>query len=251
MESHPKKYDLHEIYAGESALRRYIRLTVGEGAGMASLLWHELVIGVCTGLPGLLGFGLRRLLYPTIFGKFSHASFIGRYATLRCPRQIRLDSAVVVDDFVQLIATSRRPDAIVIGENSSLRSFAMLNAGPPEGYIHIGRNTGIGQGTLLYGNGGLTIGDDVMIAAQCAVIASSHVYADPAVPMREQGYTASGITIGNNVWIGAGARILDGVSIGDNAIIGANAVVNKSVPQGARVGGVPARDLHSKDSVSD
>ncbi|SDF71732.1 CatB-related O-acetyltransferase [Sporolituus thermophilus] len=49
------------------------------------------------------------------------------------------------------------------------------------------------------------------------------------------------ITIGNDVWIGANAIILDGISIGDGAIVGAGAVVNKDVPPYAIVAGVPAR----------
>lgn len=49
------------------------------------------------------------------------------------------------------------------------------------------------------------------------------------------------VTIGNDVWIGARAMILDGVSIGDGAVIAAGAVVTKDVPPYAIIGGVPAR----------
>jgi acetyltransferase-like isoleucine patch superfamily enzyme len=119
----------------------------------------------------------------------------------------------------------------------------MLNSGPPEGFIHIGSNSTVGQGSLLYGNGGLTIGNNVMIAGQCAIIASSHNYDNADIPMIRQGYTAKGITIYDNVWIGAGARILDGVTVGEGSIVGANAVVNSTVAPGDRVGGIPARSL--------
>lgn len=53
-------------------------------------------------------------------------------------------------------------------------------------------------------------------------------------------------TIGNNVFIGAGARVLGAINVGDNAKIGANAVVLHDVPAGASVGGVPARILSTK-----
>jgi acetyltransferase-like isoleucine patch superfamily enzyme len=149
----------------------------------------------------------------------------------------------VIDDYVQLIATSRQSSAIDLADGCLVRSFASLNSGPPEGYIRVGRGSSIGQHALLYGHGGLDIGENVMIAGHSSIIASSHVFTDTSIPMNEQGFSAHGIRIEDNVWIGAGARILDGVTIGTGAVIGANAVVNRSVPPGARVGGVPARVL--------
>ena len=119
----------------------------------------------------------------------------------------------------------------------------MLNAGPPHGYIHIGDNSTIGQSSILYGNGGLEIGNDVMIAGQCFIVANSHNFSNHDIPMIKQGYSAIGITIKNNVWIGAGAKILDGVTIGEGAIIGANAVVTKDVEPWSKVVGIPAKPI--------
>ena len=116
----------------------------------------------------------------------------------------------------------------------------MLNSGPPDGYIRVGKNSGIGQSTIIYGNGGVEIGDDVMVAGQCFIVASSHKFDTDDRPIKQQGHSAQGIRIGNNVWIGAGAKILDGVTIGDNSIVAANAVVNKDVESGSIVGGIPA-----------
>lgn len=242
-ESRQVNYDLHDLYSDESTVQRYTRLTVGEGASLFTLAWHELLLGLCTGLPGIPGLGLRGFLYHLAFPGFARGAFVGRNVTLRCPRQVHLDEGVVVDDFVQLVATSRRRDAITVGTGTMLRSFAMVNAGPPEGFVHIGSHCGIGQGTILYGNGGLSIGDRVLIAGQCFLVASSHNFTDPTRPIAEQGYSATGIVIEDNVWIGAGAKILDGVTIGAGAIVGSNAVVTRSVSPGARVVGIPARVL--------
>ncbi|WP_457675762.1 acyltransferase [Thiolapillus sp.] len=238
-----RHYRLEDQYGEQSPLKRYIRLTVGEDAGLFSLVWHELVLGICLYIPGILGIGLRSLIYPPLFPGFRRNSYIGRSVTLRCPRQIKLGAGVIVDDSVQLIATSSRPDAIRIGENSFLRSGVMLNAGPPEGFIHMGTNCSIGQGTILYGNGGLTMGNDVMIAGQCFIVASSHVHEPGDTPYSRQGFTAEGIQIGDNVWIGAGVKILDGVTIGEGAIIGANAVVTRDVQPHTTVVGIPARPI--------
>ncbi len=244
-----RHYDLHAMYASESSLARYIRLTVGADAGLWALFCHELVLGLCHAIPGLPGFGLRRLLYPLAFRGLARRAFIGHHTSLRCPRQIELGRGAIIDEYVQLIATSAQAVGIRIGEQSFVRSFACLNAGPPEGFIHIGSHSGIGQGTVLYGNGGLTIGNHVMIAGQCFVVASSHRFDDDARPISQQGFSARGIVIEDGVWVGAGAKILDGVRIGQGAVVGANAVVNRDVPAGARVGGVPARVLRARPEV--
>ncbi|MBZ6489051.1 serine O-acetyltransferase [Priestia aryabhattai] len=55
-------------------------------------------------------------------------------------------------------------------------------------------------------------------------------------------------TIGNNVYIGPGVKIFGGITIGDNVSIGANAVVNKSFPDNAIIGGVPAKVLSFQES---
>ncbi len=55
-------------------------------------------------------------------------------------------------------------------------------------------------------------------------------------------------TIGNNVYIGPGAKIIGSIKIGNNSVIGANAVVTNDVPEGVTVGGVPARIISENDS---
>ncbi|MFV1974765.1 MAG: hypothetical protein ACC651_03415 [Candidatus Scalindua sp.] len=245
MKQSAKQYNLDKIYANESSLRRYIRLTVGENAGLWDLFWHEMILGVSGGLPGIIGLGLRNKLYSLLFKGFNKRAYLGRNVLLRCPRQIHLSPGVILDDYSQLIATSRQSKAITLGENTFVRSYAMINAGPPEGFVHIGQGCRIGQGALLYGNGGLTIGENVMIAGQSSIIASSHNFGDQDIPITNQGISTKGIVIKNNVWIGTGVRILDGVTIGEGAIIGANAVVNRDVAAGDIVGGIPARPLKS------
>lgn len=238
-----KQYKLDEIYKDESTLQRYKRIVAGEEAGYSRLFFQELVTGLFGSAPTILGIGLRKIIYPIAFTQFSRSSIIGRQVTLRCPRNIQISENVIVDDFVQLISNSNNPQSITLGRGSFLRSYAMLNAGPPDGFIHIGENTSIGQSSILYGNGGLTIGNDVMIAGQCFIVASSHNTSDKTVPMTKQGYSAIGINIGNNVWIGAGAKILDGVTIGEGSIIGANTVVTKNVEPWSTIVGVPGRPI--------
>jgi acetyltransferase-like isoleucine patch superfamily enzyme len=101
----------------------------------------------------------------------------------------------------------------------------------------------------LYGTGGVVIGDAVRIAAHVVIVAAMHRFDSVDIPIHEQGSSASGIVIEDDVWIGAGARILDNVRVGRGAIVGAGAVVVKDVEPFTIVGGVPARLLKYRGNV--
>lgn len=104
-------------------------------------------------------------------------------------------------------------------------------------------------GDYFYANHGLiitdgakvTFGDNVFIAPDCCFTTAEHAI-DPE--MRKAGIEiAKPITVGNNVWIGAGSTILAGVEIGDNTVIGAGSVVTKSIPGNVVAVGVPCKVL--------
>ena len=127
---------------------------------------------------------------------------------------------------------------ISIGHNTHILPYAMLLGFG--GDIDIGSHCTVHPFCILYGGGGLKIGDSVRIAAHAVITPSNHVFEDPETPIRLQGIRSEGIAIKNDVWIGAGVRILDGVTIGQGSIVGAGAVVTKDVPDYAVVTGVPA-----------
>ena len=87
----------------------------------------------------------------------------------------------------------------------------------------------------------VTFGDHVFIAPNCCFTTAEHAL-DPE--MRKAGMeVAKPITVGSNVWIGAGSTILAGVTIGDNSVIGAGSVVKKSIPENVVAVGVPCKVL--------
>lgn len=89
----------------------------------------------------------------------------------------------------------------------------------------------------------VTFGDNVFIAPNCCFTTAEHP-TDPE--QRKAGLEiAKPVTVGNNVWIGAGSTVLAGVTIGDNAVIGAGSVVTKSIPPNVVAVGVPCRVLHA------
>jgi len=108
--------------------------------------------------------------------------------------------------------------------------------------IRMGRNVFINQGCRLDDIGGIEIGDDVMIGPGARLISSGH----PVEPsLRRSGITAAPIRIERNVWIGAGAMILQGVTVGEDSVVAAGSVVTRDVPTKTLVAGVPARVIRN------
>lgn len=107
--------------------------------------------------------------------------------------------------------------------------------------IRIGKNVFINSGCCFQDQGGITIGDGVLIGHQVVFATLDHLLA----PEKRQSMIPRPIVIGNNVWIGSHATILGGVTVGDNAVIAAGAVVTRDVPPDTVAGGVPAKIIKS------
>jgi acetyltransferase-like isoleucine patch superfamily enzyme len=104
--------------------------------------------------------------------------------------------------------------------------------------IRVGRNVFVNQGCTLNDIGGIEIGDDVLLGPRVSLISSGHPV-DPAE--RRTQITAAPIVIERNVWLCAGATVLQGVTVGEDSVVAAGAVVTRDVPPGVLVAGVPAR----------
>nr|WP_320024289.1 DapH/DapD/GlmU-related protein [uncultured Acetobacterium sp.] len=103
--------------------------------------------------------------------------------------------------------------------------------------IHVGKNVFINSGCRFQDQGGIFIGDGVLIGHNVVLATLNH---DSNPQKRGDMYPAP-IRIGNNVWIGAQVTVLPGVTIGDGAIVAAGAVVTRDVQANVIVGGVPAK----------
>ena len=127
---------------------------------------------------------------------------------------------------------------ILISEGVSVSDGVIIT--PYGGTIEIEPNAYIGPYCVLYGHGGLSIGRNTMIGAHTVVVPANHGFGSVDEPMNVQPLTQKGISIGEDVWIGSGCRVLDGVRIGNGAVIGAGSVVSKDVDAYAIAYGVPA-----------
>ncbi|MDE7091975.1 MAG: galactoside O-acetyltransferase [Muribaculaceae bacterium] len=119
-----------------------------------------------------------------------------------------------------------------IGENS--RIVTPLK-GVRFNKVKIGRNVVINSDCLMMAAGGITIEDEVMIAANTQIISNNHDLDNRWI------ITCLPVRICRRAWIGAGATILPGVTIGENAVVGAGSVVTKDVEPNTIVGGNPAK----------
>ena len=204
---------------------------------------EQFVLVLAGWIPTLAGIGIRALLYRLIL-RMDGIAAIENGVRLRFADRIHLGRNVYLDQGAYLHAC---PAGITIGANSFVMHGAVLHVynfrNLPHAFIRIGRDSLIGELNVLRGQGGITIGDRVYTAPLVQILAVNHVYGDPDRPMVEQGITADGIVIEDDVWIGAGAIITDGVTIGRGAVIAAGAVVTQDVPPHTVAGGVPARVL--------
>ena len=199
------------------------------------------VTGLLGWVPTVVGIGLRAIAYRIIL-KMEGLAAIERGVRLRFASLIRLGRGVYLDEGVYLHAC---PGGIEVGDKTMIMHHAVLHVynfrGLPRAGIRIGRDSLIGEFNVLRGQGGIQIGDRVYTSPLVQMVAVNHRFSDPTRPFVEQGITAQGIIIEDDVWIGAGAIVVDGVHIGCGAVVAAGAVVTRDVPPHTVVAGVPAR----------
>jgi len=166
-------------------------------------------------------------------------------AIIKGGNRIRLGNNVLIERDVMLNAGE--PNSFIeIGADTWLYYHCMISTSG--GWIRIGNNCTVNSFAILYGHGGLDIGNGVRISAHVVIVPMNHIYKNPALPIWMQGETRKGIKIEDDVWIGAGAKVLDGVKIGKGSIIGAGAVVTKNIPPYSVAVGVPARVIKKRGS---
>jgi len=143
------------------------------------------------------------------------------------------------------IEDSVRGTKIIIEDNVVIDSFVKIKPVGGNGDLIIKKNSYINSGTVIYTGNGITIGSDVLIAANCTLASVNHAYKDKNKKIIEQRFQDSkgGIIIEDDVWIGANSVILDGAIIRKGCVIGANSLVNSELtPYSINVGS-PAKTV--------
>ena|SRR5690554_5325877 len=139
------------------------------------------------------------------------------------------------------------PENVEIGDEVYVGHYAILK-GYYKNRLIIGARSWIGQGVFLHAGGGLTIGERVGIGPGAKIISSKHeMPASAQTPIMDGDLIFAPVTLGDGCDIGVGAVILPGVRVGKGAQVGAGAVVTRAVPDGAIVAGVPAQIVGNRD----
>ncbi len=169
-------------------------------------------------------------------GSFSHYYCLLRGLIL--PGYMRIGKRTLIRQGACVDAYRGR---IVIGRSCRIHRGSIIDA--QKGTVEIGSNVSVNAYAILWGAGGIKIGDNVRIASHSVIVSFDHNFEDRDRPITSQGVTHKPIVIEDDVWIGAGAKILGGSHISKGCVIGANAVLKgKTDPFGIYVGS-PARLL--------
>jgi acetyltransferase-like isoleucine patch superfamily enzyme len=223
---------------GGSALRAYQDLVLGSRS-LGRLVQYELVMLTSSWVPGALGLLLRKLLYPLLLGGCGRGVVFGQGVVLRHPHKVRLGDGVTIDDLVVLDAKGTTNRGIDIGPGAFLGRGTILSC--KDGDITLGDHANLGFHCEVFSGSSVTVGAHALFAAQVYLVGGGHEFEARDAAVIEQPRTSRGIVLGDNVWLGAGAKVLDGLRIGSHVVVGAGAVVTADLPEGAIAAGVPAR----------
>lgn len=182
-------------------------------------------------------------------GMLGDGARIERGVRFDYPRRIFLGDGADIGHGAVIRANTASTVGVRFGHGVSIRDYTVMNAN--RGSIQLGDRSWVGPHCLVYGNGGVTIGSDVLIAGHTSINTVSHVADRTDLPINHQGLRSDPVVIEDDVWIGLNCTILQGVTIGTGSIIGAGAVVTGDIPPGSIAVGAPARVIRSRGREND
>ncbi len=246
--------DIH-ITIPEVGLRKnfwnYVVRVTGERS-FSKFIWRGLMLGVFSMFPTVIGSLLRGIAYKALLGEVGSSCFIERNVRLNIPQRIFLGDRVFIGEGGYFDAENakseiRLKDDVHVSRYVILRAGREVQAEKGEGRIIINERSRLGSHTFIYGDGGVEIGKDSLIANHVELISGNHKFRDASRLIRLQGGELKKISIGNDVWLGAYVIVLPGVTIGDGAVVGAGSVVTLDIPSYSIAVGVPAKVVGKRE----
>jgi acetyltransferase-like isoleucine patch superfamily enzyme len=227
----------------KSKADKYRDLVIGR-PGFGALVTYELVTLVSSWVPGALGLFLRSKLFPLVLGRVGRNVVFGVNVTIRHPHRITIGDNVVIDDGCCLDAKGTDNRGIAIGNGVFVGRNTILSC--KNGDIVIDDRANIGFNCEVFSASRVRVGKSVLMAAYTYLVGGDHLYDRIDVPVLEQGRTARGIEVDDNVWLGTHVVVTDGSKVGRDAIVGAGAVVVGEIPEFAIAAGIPAKVMRDR-----
>lgn len=241
----------------ESAECKVKELTKGSASGayralmygnmsLGKIIWAELLFTLFGGLGGAAGLFLRMKLYPSLFKSCGRKVIFGKNITIRHPHKIDLGAGVVLDEgsMVDAKGASNRGislgDRVYVGRNTNIYC--------KNGNITVGENVSFSANCILFSSNELVMKKNSVVAAFTYLLSGGEYDLDDVTPLAMQKGTCTKgpLEIGEDCWLGAGAKVLDAASLGDHCVLGAGSVANKPIPANSIAVGVPARVVKSR-----
>jgi acetyltransferase-like isoleucine patch superfamily enzyme len=139
---------------------------------------------------------------------------------------------------------NRQSGTISIGPRGQLEAGAIIHAWG--GTVKLSEDVFVGPYAVIYGHGGVEIGEHTLVSMHCRILSSNHTVPAVGEMIRFHPDVLLPTKIGRDVWLGAGVTVLGGVTIGDGCVVGAGAVVTSDLPPHSIAYGVPARVVDSR-----
>ena len=227
----------------KSSLQKYQELVVGQ-KGLWKLIKYELIITLTSWVPGALGLVLRMKLFPILLGKVGRNVSFGQNVVLRHPHKITIGDNVAIDDNCVLDAKGESNKGLFIGDGVFIGRNTILSC--KNGDIYLGDNVNMGFNSEIFSASKVSLGKNNLIAAYCYIVGGTHRMDRIDVSPLEQTRISEGITMEDNLWLGAGVKVMDGVTIGKDSVIGTSAVVTKDIPPYSVAVGIPAKVIRNR-----
>jgi acetyltransferase-like isoleucine patch superfamily enzyme len=195
---------------------------------------------------------MRGTLYQLLRLQFRGLLLLGRGGKIYGLSRLKFSGIIKVGAYSQIDA--RFSKGIVLGDRFSLGDFSIVRASGSihfeSGGIHIGNHVSFGPYSNIGGGFGLEIGDDCVFGPYVSIHPEDHVFTDLSKPIRQQGISGEGITIGKDNWFGAKSTILDGAFIHSHCIFGAQSLAVKGIYLGSKIYvGSPVKPIRSRATI--
>jgi serine acetyltransferase len=232
----------------KETIYKFVEGTISRLKGKSYALDRDIPSGV------LLGILLRRMVW-LLRGFFKVLVLQRRFVfvfmadgvNLRGASLIRFGRGVTLERGVTIDGLMRH--GIVLGDNVRLGPYSTMIGPPPSalGYgIKIGANSAADSYSFIGGGGPLVIGENVIMGEHVCFHPENHRFDQIDIPIKDQGMERKGITIEDDVWVGANVTFLDGAHVGRGSVIGAGSIVRGEIPAHSIAVGAPARVVRSR-----